>query len=276
MPPSLVIIVCAFSHESKAIRTEFCLHRNHNDKLFPVYTNSNNTLYLIESGQSTIASAVAATYAFSITGSHEHTFLCNIGIAGGDYPLGSVFQINKITEQHQQQNHYPKFYSHLPSTRLQTVTLPSNDYKPDHVIDMEGSGFYQACSKLINHEQISLLKVVSDNPLSPHHLITPKHCHRLMQDSLHSIQKHISLLIEHSTKEYQLNNSAHVDTLLQRYHFSQYQRTQLIKLCRRWQALNPKHPPTEYLAPQMTPKIVIDTLEKKLNSLPVNWNTECK
>ena len=267
-----LIIVCAYNNESKMIRSKLNLSREHSDKRFPFYTNKEKNIHLIESGPGHMASAIATTYAFTKTGCHTHTFFCNIGIAGGEFPLGELFQIHKIIENETQSNYYPHFYPHLPSTELITSTRPSKNYQNNQLMDMEGSGFYQACSKFVNNEQISLIKIVSDNSSSPFDKINIKKCDELFERNANDIEKHLKLIIELSKKENQIYTTPYLEEIIKLHHFTQYQKEKLHGLCLRAHALIP-HINLLTLANQnKNAQNILHAIETKLNRIAVQWS----
>ena len=123
-----VIIVCALPAESRPWITLFKLQRQHDEQAFTRYCNASNTISLIESGMGVLAAATATASAFHLSGSHQHTVFCNIGIAGGRHPIGSLYEANKITHAETGQSEYPLPRFDLPSEHLITINNPSSHF----------------------------------------------------------------------------------------------------------------------------------------------------
>jgi hypothetical protein len=96
---------------------------------------------------------------------NEHRYpTLNIGICGSSkYNVNKGFFIHKIVDTDNNLEYYPDFFKEN-SEVLHTVSQ-INDYYP--LVDMEGSGFFEACYKFLNVNEIILYKIVSDTPTQP-------------------------------------------------------------------------------------------------------------
>jgi hypothetical protein len=118
----------------------------------------NGKINLIITGQGKIKCAVNTALLLS-----KHRFpTLNIGIAGsGKHETGTGFFIHKITDTDTGYNYYPDYFNGQ-SEEIHTVSSLGKYYT---LTDMESSGFFEACYKFLNVNEIILYKIVSDTPL---------------------------------------------------------------------------------------------------------------
>ncbi len=274
--PHLVIVV-AFPAEARALISHYRLKRLHQEKRFEMYTD-HNQMSLIISGPGVIQASIATTYAAGVIGNPTHAFFCNIGICGGDAPLGSVFRIHAI--DYHGHNDYP--FQHggmrLPGRALQTLDAPSDCYPENTLLDMEGAGFYQAARQLVTHEQVALMKVISDNPTTPYQQLTKPKITQYLSDALPQIHSFCDRLIALSAEEVRALPEPHplLDDILSRWHFSQYQRHQLESHLQAWQMHYSESALTKLLSSCHNSRSVIQTLSQQLSELKPDWSTPCK
>jgi hypothetical protein len=119
----------------------------------------NNYINLIITGQGKLKSAISTAILLQ-----KYPFKSlNIGIAGSNlYNINEGFFIHKIIDTDSSLEYYPDFFQ--KSSTLYTVSQ-IKEYYP--LTDMEGSGFFEACYKFLNVEEIILYKIVSDTPKNP-------------------------------------------------------------------------------------------------------------
>ena len=104
----------------------------------------------------------------------------NFGIAGSNkFEVGDGFFIEKIIDEDSKYEYYPDYFKN--SATLHTVSKIGKYYE---LVDMEGSGFFEAAYKFLSVEKIILYKIVSDTPKEK-----PKNIQEL-------IKKHIPILEE--------------------------------------------------------------------------------
>jgi hypothetical protein len=138
----------------------------------------NNQINLIITGQGKIKSAIKT--ALLLQKFPQKTL--NIGIAGSNlYDINEGFFIHKIIDTDTNLEYYPDFFE--KSTVLYTVSK-TEDYYP--LTDMEGSGFFEACYKFLNVEDIILYKIVSDTPKKP---VCKEEIPKLIESHLEIIEK---------------------------------------------------------------------------------------
>jgi hypothetical protein len=87
-------------------------------------------------------------------------FTINFGIAGSNcFEVAEGFFIDKIVDTDTGFEYYPDFFKE--STTLYTTSKVGKYYS---LVDMEGSGFFEAAYKFLSVEKIALYKIVSDTP----------------------------------------------------------------------------------------------------------------
>lgn len=120
-----------------------------------IYQNEN--INLIITGQGKIKCAVNTALLLS-----KHRFATlNIGIAGSSkHEIGRGFFIHKITDTDTGFNYFPDYFNEN-SEEIYTVSALGKYYT---LTDMESSGFFEACYKFLNVNEIILYKIVSDKP----------------------------------------------------------------------------------------------------------------
>ncbi len=235
-----VIIVCALPAESRPWITLFKLQRQHGEQAFTRYCNASNTISLIESGMGVLAAATATASAFYLSGSQQHTVFCNIGIAGGRHPIGSVYEANKITHAETGQSEYPLPRFDLPSENLITLNKPSSHFTGNSLHDMEAFGFYKSASRLVEHEQICVIKCVSDSDKDNIKHVNAQFVTQLLEKQSETIEQCIEkcTLLSNTEAKIHSNHLPLYESCLQQAHFTEYQKQQLKKNCRQVHALD--------------------------------------
>jgi len=235
--PPRIFIYTALPCEAKPLVGHFNLKKDTTIQPFAVYFNQELCLTVTGLGKSAMAAGVAYTQALFAT--VEHPVLINIGIAGRKHhALGSLFLIDKITDNDSKKSYYPPlvFTPPCPTANLQTVSRPQLVYDREHLCDMEASAFYETAVRFSTGELIHCLKVISDNESSPAENIQPKQVTILIAAHVATIE---TLLAE-------LNRLARLITvpesrlfgeLMQRYHFTLTEQGQLKNRLSRWAAL---------------------------------------
>lgn len=137
-----------------------------------VYQSEDVTLVVCGIGE---LAAVSAT-SFVLGALPQSTVAINIGIAGSNNNIGSIFYASSVSKQDankQVDNSRKTMYPHLPfkttipGLSVITVDQPCTDYSPDSCYEMEAYGFCYAARQFIPAEQIHCLKIISDNPAAP-------------------------------------------------------------------------------------------------------------
>lgn len=233
---SLVNIVTALTCEARPLIDALKLKRLHKISAFSIY--SNDEFFLIISGVGKVNAAASTAFLHAIAEQPTHAFYLNLGIAGSDnHQLGELIAPHKIVDRQSQQVWYPNVNLHKFKTtaNLMTVDQPAIDYQPNTLIDMEASGFFPTAAKLVGHDQVHLLKVISDNHENPIANINAHKVTQLIENKLDVIMEFIQRSKELSLNETRLLPDDELfNAITQQWHFTNYQQHQLSNLMRRW------------------------------------------
>ncbi|MFK8067532.1 MAG: hypothetical protein AB8D52_04735 [Gammaproteobacteria bacterium] len=115
----------------------------------------------------------------------------NIGMAGHSHlEINTGFLANKIIDQATDKSWFPPIIFDQPcyTDKLTTVDKPCSEYKFGGGVDMEASAFFASASRYTTNELVHSYKVVSDNPDSRLHKITPAQASELISSKLEDIQ----------------------------------------------------------------------------------------
>jgi len=120
----------------------------------------NKYINLIITGQGKIKSAINTALLLN-----RYKFpTLNIGIAGSNkYNINEGFFVDKIVDFDSNLEYFPDYFP-KKSTTLTTISKIGKYF---NLTDMEGSGFFEACYKFLNVNEIILYKIVSDTPTNP-------------------------------------------------------------------------------------------------------------
>ncbi len=227
--------------------------------------------HLIVSGVGKVAAAAATAYLRARIGDAPAAWL-NIGIAGhGSQAVGTPLLAHKVVDAASGQPFYPTFTAPPPcrTTLLSTVDrVQSPD--DDAAYDMEGSGFCAAAQRFATSERIHCLKVVSDNPQSPHQTLNAEKVAALIKAQLDVIAQ----VGEHLQTLSRQLHALHSDppgfaALTTRWSFTATQQHQLRGLLTRWQTLAPDCSLDDALLALQSRDEVLDYIKKQLDRLPL-------
>lgn len=232
-------IVTALHCEAKPVIEHLQLKKITTPALpFPIFTNKENSVHLIISGVGKIKAAIATTFLAQWTENKNHACFLNIGIAGSaQFNIGEMLLINKISEVSTQRNWYP-YTSHLKfknKSVLMTHDLPQNSYPSAGLVDMEGSGFYQAAACFATQEQVQIAKIISDNHVDHMQQLNEEKVKKLISGNLHLISDLITQLLQLSQQEDVINKEPEtLKEFLSTWHFTHAEELQLREYLRRW------------------------------------------
>jgi len=261
-------IVTALPCEARPLIDFYRLSKLELNTQFECYSNSDKTLFLIVSGIGNINIAAATSYIFLLSGGVPNSCFLNLGIAGHQhYTIGELFLAHKITDSLSKKSFYPQPNKKLriPSENLVSVIQADTTYAHNQLVDMEAYSFFHTASKFICHEQIQVLKVVSDNAKQPTEHIKPKFVSELINRKINVIDNIIKYLLELSNSEIIFHETVkHFDGLIENWHFTRYQQHQLYELMRRWQVVFPDSDPMSKCQGKMNSKEVIAMIDSVL------------
>lgn len=186
------LAVVALPSEAKPLVERFNLSTLNNSP-FRCWTGSD--IALIETGIGKLNAAAATSHALTITGA---SCCINIGIAGSDNKIGSVFVAHRVIDQGTGKTWYPQqiWQHNMDTLSLETVDTPSRKYQPDTAFDMEMSGVMSAATRSLSTEMIQSIKVISDNKTSDYSGINKGFVINLITDQLSVIEEAVYSLIK--------------------------------------------------------------------------------
>ncbi len=169
----MLLICTALYAEARPLIDYYSLKKNTAITKFQVFQNGEIKLVITNTGS--IAAAVAVSYLCTLYPPGASDFLINLGICGSGSKrnaVGSLFFINKITEEITNRSFYPDVLFRHPFKENNLITCNriirdtdfcmTEEQTDFNLFDMEASGIYQAASYFYQPHQVSFLKIVSD------------------------------------------------------------------------------------------------------------------
>jgi hypothetical protein len=192
------IIVTALSVEAKPIISHFRLRKNSSSNGMEYFEN--DAMLLVCSGVGKVRAAAAAVFALDRVSLHSAMTIFNIGIAGasrhGGFSVGTPLVIHKIIDRASGREFFPDMLTDtgLLETHLTTVDRPvisdTAGMFPTGVVDMEGSGFFEAAGMFVQPHQIACMKIVSDYFETG--MISKKRVEDLIEEALPSLDRAVA------------------------------------------------------------------------------------
>jgi len=259
-----IYILTALACEAKPLIAALKLQKTELPCGGHVYINRDNSVELMITGVGPVKAAVATARLLRDKLKFRHAYLLNVGIAGGEKPIGACYCIHKITDADLQKSWYPPFLKKA-TEGLTTFNAPQTNYS-EGLIDMEASGIIQAALSFITRDQIYFLKIVSDNPSQTTHTINASYVSELINDNLATIVEAIDALIQKSTQLIEYSVTIDVSPITDKWHFSHYQQHQLRDLLTRLAIRIDDFEPLELLDDAKTSRDVLTTLSAELDN----------
>ncbi len=276
----MINIVCALKCEARPLISHYGLQHKPVDKI-KLYQNS--SINLVVSGVGGKLNAVAVKLLVQHT--EPSSAWLNIGIAGhGQLAVGEGRMIHKIMGPDGLNWYPPRLKlntglnlkagikiskNKIDSISLITVDNPEQRYQENCAYDMEAAYFYQAAINHQTSELVQCYKIISDNKTSPTENINAKKISTLIEKKLPDISviiEALSNLHKHST----INLKAiSITELTKDYHFTQYQRIQLVKLLERLSLITNQNNSANVVPGLKNSGQVLDWLENRIKELPV-------
>lgn len=273
MNKAILNIVTALDCEAHALIAHFKLVKIAVPNQFNVYCNAQGSIYLIVSGMGRVNAAAATAFLYAHSGAQPQTCFLNIGIAGHrDFDLAEIFLIHKVTDMSCRKSWYPFLpkKTALNTADLQTVDTVMDGYPEQALQDMEGSAFFQAASCFVDHEQVSLLKIISDNQQQDTQAINKAKVKLWFEHNISQIDAIVMAFLNRSQQESVVAARPDLTEYLEKWHFTHYQQHQLREYLRRWQVLSDE-PFIEKVAQATSAKTVLKTMQQSLTNLAYTW-----
>ena len=228
----MIFIVCALHCEARPLVEQYRLVVDR-EASFPVFSSSDIVLVVSGIGKLNTASAMAYVYARY----HEPVFSAwfNIGIAGiKNSTPGQLININKVTEASSGTSWYPvrlNALSEQPSAACLTLGEPDDRYQDNVAFDMEASAFMGTAARFSSVELIQLIKIISDSDEFSIDNIDKKKVTLLIAKNMSEIDAVVTVLrSEASTIDTYYSDQAVYKQMLERWHFSEYQKNALKRI----------------------------------------------
>jgi len=268
-------IVVALPCEARPLIHHFKLKKNQSHTRFSIYSNKNQTIYLIVSGVGKIKSAAATTYLHALSGNCSTSTFLNIGIAGSaHHAVGKLMMTNKMTDDATNQSWYLStfLFPSLEKCALITFDSPQTTYPGKNIIDMEGTGFFQTACLLVTKELVYSVKIISDGVEDNINRMTPLLVEKLIAENIMVIDSIARQLLALSNSESQhIIPPKHFETFQQRWHFTHYQIHELREFLRRWHITLDNSDPLPICQQALNAKEALLTLKNHLEHTDYRW-----
>jgi adenosylhomocysteine nucleosidase len=240
--------------------------------MFRTYSNPDTGISLTVSGPGKINAAAATSYTHEYLNALENDVWLNIGTAGHrSLDVGQIVLAHQIIDVASDTTWYPQiiFTTSCPSRTLKTLDKPSCEYE-DYLFDMEAAGFFATASRVATCELVQVLKVISDNQIRPAGKPDKAMVSELITSQLNTIDSIIDSLQQLSRELANQNlPPPEYHTCLERWHFTQYERTTLYNLLKRWQVIFPDSPVIEQMDNIPNSRQFIQLLQERLNNASI-------
>jgi len=166
----LIYLVTAHLNEARPLIRRLGLKKAQTFKTFAIYASEDTALII--SGIGKIRSAAAVSHLLSIKPPARDSLLVNIGICGAknrEMAVGQSILIHKLLDHDTGRTFYPDMlWKHsFPENTLETFSHAVYSHHMQQIrgnlVDMEGTGFFEAASLFLGPHQIQLIKIVSDH-----------------------------------------------------------------------------------------------------------------
>lgn len=225
--------------EAKPLIGHFKLKKELSVTAFSIYRSPELTLTVTGIGKSAMAAGVA--YTLALFPAPLLPALLNIGIAGhSSHALGSVFVIDKITDQETERRFYPQLVISppCPTHALITVAQAQSGYASDSLYEMEASAFYETAIRFSSTELIHCIKIISDNDNNPSTEIKPAQVSQWVMDALPIIDEYRQQLSQLAKLDKPVETINYAEIIAQ-WRFSRHEKLQLKSLLSKRTVLMP-------------------------------------
>lgn len=242
----MIHFICALKCEAAPIINYYGLKYLPVSRLFSIYISDNKNISLTVTGVGKLCANAGVIYSYTTLPCSAGDIWLNVGVAGHqDHTIGEIYLSNRIEDSASAQVWYPQVVIdiEMPAEKLLTIDRPSVNYN-DAMLDMEASGFISAACRFASMEFIHSVKIISDNQLNPAGKLSKETATSLIElnrDKIVTLASRLETLACELTSD--IDISADFDLFLERWHFTQYQQTQLKQLLHRWHLLSPRLSP---------------------------------
>ncbi|MGI6707275.1 MAG: hypothetical protein ACOX6S_13940 [Clostridia bacterium] len=166
----MIYLVTAHLNEARPLIRRLGLKKVQTAEAFAIYEGEDTALII--SGIGKIRSAAAVSHLLSLKPPARDSLFVNIGICGAknrEIAIGQSILIHKLLDHDTGRAFYPDIlWKHpFPEDTLETFSHAVHNDQIQQVrgklVDMEGTGFFEAASLFLGPHQIQLIKIVSDH-----------------------------------------------------------------------------------------------------------------
>jgi nucleoside phosphorylase len=273
-------VVTALAAEARPFLDQFQFKAEHTQG-YRSYANDDYLLLQTGMGKLKAAAAVAAL----LQANPDVHGVVNVGIAGGDHPLGTLLLAHQVIDVASQSQWFPHLpdprrMDHairtLPTAAVHSVDQPCDDYRKGVVFDMEASGVFSAATRYLSTSQIHCIKVISDNPDTSVDTLTTSAAKRSAH-AIHDRFSQIQALLEHlrrhgAGRQTDIHTTAmHArDRITARIHHTHAQTAILMRLLERLFALG-TDPTLDFFLGARTADEVRELLQQRLSATPIRY-----
>ncbi len=164
----MLIWIIALHCEAKPVIDYYRLKKSAYHRGFDLFHNGDMQCVISGIGKNNAAAATA--WVAALNQDAGSTCWINLGVAGGGgRAIGEICVLDKITDSLTGRSYYPApvIDSRLATAGCVSLDIPSNDYQPQCLFDMEVSAFFATATRFSSTEQVHSLKVISDNEDHP-------------------------------------------------------------------------------------------------------------
>ncbi len=265
----MINLVVALIHEARPLIDHYKMIKLKGNHPFTLYTCAELTLII--SGIGKLSAAAATGYLQSYTFNKGPVAWLNFGIAGhSQRDIGQEFIAHRVLDLATGQVFYPPRILPFPcpSSDLVTTDQPEKDYEDDSGYDMEASGYYKIALRSCTIEWIHCYKVVSDNPQHPIEKMTKEFVIHLVSSRIKVLETILSMLSKEVDRYRKIYAPSHeFGEITERWHFTETQKSQLLRLLQRWQTHfgNTLSSQTD-LSSYRDAKVFLEALKQQLDS----------
>lgn len=193
----MINFIVALPAEAKPLVQHFKLQRDTKKQKITLYGSEQFRLLVTEPGKAAARNSVNRLMAWAHNADQE--LWINIGIAGHpDAELGSVFLATQIKDDENDSVWKltpPETFNYRHDSLI-TLAKPDFEYSRPDLLDMEAASVISALSNQVPLKNIQCLKIVSDSAQNPGHRITAQFVTSLIEQSIPTLEKLITHLIE--------------------------------------------------------------------------------
>ncbi|MGR9100246.1 MAG: 5'-methylthioadenosine/S-adenosylhomocysteine nucleosidase family protein [Gammaproteobacteria bacterium] len=233
-----IFIFTALPCEARPFVDRLGLKKAQSIRPFDIYAGGFHCLTVTGIGKAAMTAGVA--YTLGLFNPTDDPIMVNIGIAGHQtHNPGEIFIADKIRDADSGRNFYPPLIYRAPcrTTAVMTFSRPQERYRPDCLLDMEASAFYETAARFTSAELAQVMKVISDNETTPASGIQPARVAGWMEAKA-AVAEQLIRELEMLRRPEETRYSECMQYYLGQWRFSVSEQNRLRKLLSNYSALN--------------------------------------